>query len=172
MFSSPGRPQSRPGPPTKSNMLLSEVATCDELPWFWNLNIWIVWYLSKWDRCVGQRGGLERALWVKCLQLWRLKLSAPSSSGVVEGSIWGGLERALWVKAITRERLRWGEAAGDEGLYQIKRLSQKTTSTIAAILLKIKSLRIFYINSIIPIVLKDVFQQFPHGPYLCRFPHV
>ena len=33
---------------------------------------------------------------------------------LVEGSILGGLERALWVKAITRERLRWGEAAGDE----------------------------------------------------------
>ena len=70
---------------------------------------------------MGQRGGLERALWVKCFQLCRLKLSAPSSSGVVEGSIWGGLERALWVKAITKERLRWGEAAGDEGLYQIKK---------------------------------------------------
>ena len=54
---------------------------------------------------------------IKC----RFKLSAPSSSGVVEGSIWGGLERALWVKAITRERLGWGEAAGDEGLYQIKK---------------------------------------------------
>ena len=37
------------------------------IPWFWNLNIWIVWYLSsKWGRCQCGRD-FQRALWVKAI---------------------------------------------------------------------------------------------------------